>query len=185
MIRHIHRQIWRSVGSAMRSVKKCKGFFWKFVSFYEFLKNWLRLFDRIRTSQLDQQGDWGNILCQNLEPPGRNRGLGRSDMVTITASGLPRLHCKLYSFPSGLWPHWLNAYTHLTVIRELKQRCVWATHIDRKCSPFKMPWSYQICIRKCLFSHRDDLPENLVNITPQHYIKTTSTWRSSLKIVVA
>ena len=76
---------------------------------------------------------------------GRNRGLCRglcrSDMVIITPSGLPRLHCKLYSFPSGLWPHWLNAYIHLTVIRELKQRCVWATHINRKCGifPFKIP----------------------------------------------
>ena len=54
---------------------------------------------------------------------GRNRGLCRglcrSDMVIITPSGLPRLHCKLYSFPSGVWPHWLNAYIHLTVIREL------------------------------------------------------------------
>ena len=77
---------WRSiirVGNAMRSVKKCKRFFWKFVSFYEFLKNWLRLFDRIRTLQLDQQGDQGNILCLNWEPPGRNRGLCRSDMVII------------------------------------------------------------------------------------------------------
>ena len=146
MIRHIHRQICfnlkkHRVANAMRSVKKCKGFFWKFVSFYEFLKNWLRLFDRIRTLQLDQQGDRGNILCQNWEPLGRNRGLCRSETVIITASGLQRLHCKLYSFPSGLWPRWLNAYIHLTVIRELKQRCVWAMHINRKCGifPFKMP----------------------------------------------
>ena len=144
MIRHIHRQICfnlkkHRVANAMRSVKKCKGFFWKFVSFYEFLKNWLRLFDRIRTLQLDQQGDRGNILCQNWEPLGRNRGLCRSETVIITASGLQRLHCKLYSFPSGLWPRWLNAYIHLTVIRELKQRCVWAMHINRKWGifPFK------------------------------------------------
>ena len=33
--------------------------------------------------------------------------------------------------------------------------------------PFNMPWLYPICISKCLFSHSDDLPENLVKITPQ------------------
>ena len=33
--------------------------------------------------------------------------------------------------------------------------------------PFNMPWLYPICISKCLFSHSDDLSENLVKITPQ------------------
>ena len=33
--------------------------------------------------------------------------------------------------------------------------------------PFNMPWLYQICISKCLFSYTDDLSENLVKIIPQ------------------
>ena len=100
IIRHTHRQICCNLnkhraGNAMRSVKEYKEFFWKFVS-------WLRLFDTIRTLQLDQQWDRGNILCQNWEPPGRNRGLGRSDTVIITVSDLPKPPCKLYSFPKWL-----------------------------------------------------------------------------------
>ena len=75
---------WRSIGWEMQwEVSRKAKDFSGFVSFYEFLKNWLRLFDRIRTLQLDQQGDRGNILCQNWEPPGRNRGLCRSGMVII------------------------------------------------------------------------------------------------------
>ena len=149
MTRHIHRQICcnlkkHRVGTAMRSVKKCKEFFWKFVSFYEFLKNWLRLFDRIRTLQLDQQGDRGNILCQNWEPPGRNRGLCRSDMVIII---LLHQACQdsIVNFTHFQMAYghvdWMHIIIHLTVIRELKQRCAWETHINQKCGifPFKMP----------------------------------------------
>ena len=51
--------------------------------------------------------------------------------------------------------------TSLRDIWELKQRRIWAMRVNRKWSifPFNMPWSYKICIFKCLFSHRDDSPE--------------------------
>ena len=125
---------WISIGWVCQEMPRI------FLEICKFSWVFKKLFDTIRTLQLDQQGDQGNILCQNWEPPGWNRGLCRSDIVIITASGLPRLHCKLYSFPSDLWPRWLNAYIQLTVIRELKQRCVWAVHINWKCGifPFKM-----------------------------------------------
>ena len=48
-----------------------------------------------------------------------------------------------------------------------------------------MTWGYQIYIPKCLFSHRDDVPENLVKITPQKCKKSTSDWHALLKSVLA
>ena len=191
MTRNIHKQICcnlkkHRVGNAMRSVKKCKGFFWKFVSFYEFLKNWLRLFDRIRTLQLDQQGDRGNILCQNWEPPGRNRGLCRSDMVIII---LLHQACQdsIVNFTHFQAAYgqvdWMHIYLlGISLSKDVFERCT-------------STGSVAFFLSKCLkatkfvfvsvFSLRDDLPENLVNITPQDCIKITSSWRSSFKIVVA
>ena len=45
------------------------------------------------------------------------------------------------------------------IIRELKQRCFWATHVNRKWGlfHFKAPWRSQICISKCLNYYRDEL----------------------------
>ena len=41
----------------------------------------------------------------------------------------------------------------------------------------------QICIAKCLYSYRDDLPENWGNPLPRKEKKFTSGWRGSLKNV--
>ena len=46
-------------------------------------------------------------------------------------------------------------------------------------------WRYQICIAKCLYSYRDDLPKNLFKITAEECKKSTSGLRLSLKKVVA
>ena len=45
----------------------------------------------------------------------------------------------------------------------LKLRRFWATDSNRKQDlfPFYMPWRHHICIDKCHYSYRDDLPENL------------------------
>ena len=48
-------------------------------------------------------------------------------------------------------------------------------------SAFNMPWRYQICIPK----YRDDLPANLVKITPQNCKNSTSGWCASIKNVFA
>ena len=47
------------------------------------------------------------------------------------------------------------------VTREVKQQRFWATHVKRKWAFFffNMPQRYQICIAKCLYSYRDDLPK--------------------------
>ena len=44
-----------------------------------------------------------------------------------------------------------------------KLRRFWATDSNRKQDlfPFYMPWRHHICIDKCHYSYRDDLPENL------------------------
>ena len=46
--------------------------------------------------------------------------------------------------------------------RELKQRCFWAMHVNRKWGllTIYMPWRQQICIAKFLFSYKDDLPKS-------------------------
>ena len=46
---------------------------------------------------------------------------------------------------------------------KLKLRRFWATNSNRKQDlfPFYMPWCHHICIDKCHYSYRDDLPENL------------------------
>ena len=81
----------------------------------------------------------------------------------------------------GILRYWLiKSWSGIDLaIREFKQKRFWAVHVNRKWSifPFNMPWRYQICTLKCLFSHKDDLPENLVNITPHVWNKSTSGWR--------
>ena len=71
--------------------------------------------------------------------------------------------------------------------RELKQRCFWATDINRKWAffSFSKPWRYRIYIAKCLNSYRDDLPKNLFKIMAQECKTSTSSWRVSLKSVAA
>ena len=61
------------------------------------------------------------------------------------------------------------------------------THVNGRwvVDPFNMTWGYQIYIPKCLFSHRDDLPENFVKITPQKCKTSTSGWHALLKSVLA
>ena len=46
-------------------------------------------------------------------------------------------------------------------IRELNQMRFWATHVIRKSGSFhfRAPWRYQICISKCLYYYRGDLPK--------------------------
>ena len=46
---------------------------------------------------------------------------------------------------------------------QLKLRRFWATDRNQKQDlfPFYMPWRHHICIDKCHYSYRDDLPENL------------------------
>ena len=72
-------------------------------------------------------------------------------------------------------------------IRVLKQQLFWATHVNRKWAFFSlnMPWHGQICIAKCLYSFRDDLPKNLLKITAQVCKKSTSGWPALLKNVAA
>ena len=72
-------------------------------------------------------------------------------------------------------------------IRVLKQQLFWATHVNRKWAFFSlnMPWHGQICIAKCLYSYRDDLPKNLLKITAQVWKKSTSGWPALLKNVAA
>ena len=72
-------------------------------------------------------------------------------------------------------------------IGEFKQRRFWATYVNRKWAflSFNMPWRNQICIAKCLYSCRDDLPKNLFKMTAEESKKSSSAWRASLKNVVA
>ena len=49
----------------------------------------------------------------------------------------------------------------------LRKDVFWATHVNRKWClfPYNRTWSYQICIVKCLYSHRGNLLENLGKTT--------------------
>ena len=80
-----------------------------------------------------------------------------------------------------------KASFELAVIRELKRRRFWATHVNRKWGllPFYMPGHYQICIAEFLFSYKDDLPKGFNQTTAQCCEKSTSGWRPSLKNAVA
>ena len=55
------------------------------------------------------------------------------------------------------------------VIREIKQRRFWATHVNRKrhLFHFKINWQYQICLSWSLSYYRDDLSKNLGKNTTQ------------------
>ena len=80
-----------------------------------------------------------------------------------------------------------QASFELAVIRDLKRRRFWATHVNRKWGllPFYMPGHYQICIAEFLFSYKDDLPKGFNQTTAQCCKKSTSGWRPSLKNAVA
>ena len=79
-----------------------------------------------------------------------------------------------------------QASFELAVIRELKRRRFWATHVNRKWGllPFYMPGHYQICIAEFLFSYKDDLPKGFNQTTAQCCKKSTSGWRPPLKNAV-
>ena len=70
----------------------------------------------------------------------------------------------------------------LISIREFKQ---WNRNRKWAFFSFNIPWGYHICIAKCLYSYRDDLPKNLFKITAEEFKKSTSGWRAWLKNVVA
>ena len=55
--------------------------------------------------------------------------------------------------------------------REFNKRRFWATHVNRKWAffSFNIPWRYQICIAKCLYSCRDDLPKNWFKVQKVHF----------------
>ena len=55
--------------------------------------------------------------------------------------------------------------------REFNKRRFWATHVNRKWAffSFNIPWRYQICIAKCLYSYRDDLPKNWFKVQKVHF----------------
>ena len=62
--------------------------------------------------------------------------------------------------------------------RSFKQPRFWLTHVNRKWAvfSFNMRWRYQICIVRCLYLYRNDLPQNVLK-------KSTSGWHASLKDV--
>ena len=62
------------------------------------------------------------------------------------------------------------------IIKQLLNMAFWRTSIGRKVFSLLiyMPWQYQICIAKCLYSYRNDLPQNLGETTA-HRECTTST----------
>ena len=70
---------------------------------------------------------------------------------------------------------------------QFKQQRFWTTHVNRKWAffSFNTPWRDQICMAKCLYSYRDDLPKNFFKIAAQECKKSTSGWRASLKNVAA
>ena len=72
-------------------------------------------------------------------------------------------------------------------IRELKQRCFWAMHINQKWDlfHFKIYWQYQNCISQSLSYYRNDLSKHLVKITAQEWKKSTSGWHESFKRIYA
>ena len=71
--------------------------------------------------------------------------------------------------------------------RVLKQQRFWAKHVNRKWVffSFNIPQRHQICIAKCLYSYKDNLPKNLFKVTAQVCKKSASGWRASLKNVAA
>ena len=58
---------------------------------------------------------------------------------------------------------------HKQLIRELKKRRFWMTHVNRKWVFFffNIPSRYQMCLAMYLYSYYDELPENLEKIAAQ------------------
>lgn len=56
----------------------------------------------------------------------------------------------------------------------------WTAHVDRKCAVFHfdMPWRFQICLAKCLFSYADDLAEDMGMFAAQECKTSSSCWRA-------
>ena len=52
--------------------------------------------------------------------------------------------------------------------------CLSSDVLKRRIFSFNIPWRYQICITKCLYSSREDLPKKLFKITVQEGKKTFS-----------
>ena len=50
---------------------------------------------------------------------------------------------------------------HKQLIRELKKKPFWMTHVNRKWVffPFNIPWRYQMCLAKYFYFYGDELPE--------------------------
>ena len=64
--------------------------------------------------------------------------------------------------------HWYGT-VHKHLIRELKKRRFWMTHVNRKWAffSFNILWRYQMCLAKYLYFYWDELPENLGKIAAQ------------------
>ena len=56
-----------------------------------------------------------------------------------------------------------------SVFRKFTHWRFWATNVNRKWAffSFNMPWRYQICIAKCLYSYRDDLHRIYLKFRPR------------------
>lgn len=73
----------------------------------------------------------------------------------------------MWPYTESLWwtrKHWKSANVFgFDIISELiSKTSFWAMHVNQKWClfSFNMPWCYQICIAKCLYSYRDDMLEN-------------------------
>ena len=89
---------------------------------------------------------WQSVVCEMTIPPKKPFRPENSDCAECVTFSLPRID-----------PYKV----------ELNLRRFWATDSNRKQDlfPFYMPWRHHICIIKCHYSYRDDLPENL----PKNY----------------
>ena len=96
--------------------------------------------------------------------------LARAKEWTFSSPGLSCVCDPFCTYSSQRW--------------ELKQRRFWATHVNQKLGlvPFNFPRHDRICIATCLYTHRDDLPENLGKTTAQEWKKSTSGWRARSKM---
>ena len=91
-------------------------------------------------------------------------------------------HSLLRSRNFATMTTWRNDFSSLLL--ELMQRRFWTTHVNRKSILFhlKLPWSYQICIPKCLYYYTDNLFKNWGKPPSKNaQKKTTNGWRASLK----
>ena len=93
--------------------------------------------------------------------------------------------------PSSKDPHFQNEARCTTFLLKMSFICMrmkndfhikgWAPTLVLKQRPGGTR-KWPICIAKCLFPYRGELPENFGQTTAQEYKTTSSDWRASLKI---